>query len=79
MAEAERLSHRVAADLAELQSRGFCRGLENYSRHFSGRAPGEPPTTLMDYSVHSTGIHSVHRPSQRSQRSQRSQASPPRL
>jgi excinuclease ABC subunit B len=46
---AQRLSERTRFDLEMLHEMGFCKGIENYSRHFSGRAPGEPPPTLMDY------------------------------
>jgi excinuclease ABC subunit B len=47
--EAERLSRRTRYDLEMIQNIGYCNGIENYSRHFDGRAPGEPPHTLMDY------------------------------
>lgn len=47
--EAERLSRRTRYDLEMIENIGFCNGIENYSRHFDGRAPGEPPYTLMDY------------------------------
>ncbi|MBI5794500.1 excinuclease ABC subunit UvrB [Candidatus Uhrbacteria bacterium] len=47
--EAERLSRRTRFDLEMIQNVGYCNGIENYSRHFDGRAPGEPPYTLMDY------------------------------
>lgn len=47
--EAERLSQRTAYDLEMLETMGFCTGIENYSRHLDGRAPGEPPFTLIDY------------------------------
>lgn len=47
--EAQRLGDRVAADLEALEFIGFCKGVENYSRHFDGRAAGEPPSTLLDY------------------------------
>ena len=36
-------------DLEMIKSMGFCHGIENYSRHFTGRLPGEPPPTLLDY------------------------------
>ena len=36
-------------DLESIEQMGFCSGIENYSRHLTGRAPGEPPPTLMDY------------------------------
>lgn len=47
--EAQRLEQRTLYDLALLQEMGFCPGIENYSRHLDGRAPGEPPNTLLDY------------------------------
>ena len=47
--EAERLSERVRYDLEMMEAVGFCKGIENYSRHLSGRNPGEPPPTLFDY------------------------------
>jgi excinuclease ABC subunit B len=47
--EAERLSRRIRYDAEMIQNVGYCNGIENYSRHFDGRAPGEPPYTLMDY------------------------------
>lgn len=47
--EAERLRQRTLYDLEMLDTMGYCSGIENYSRHFSGKAPGEPPWTLMDY------------------------------
>lgn len=47
--EAERIGHRVAYDLEMMQELGYCNGIENYSRYFDGRKPGEPPFTLMDY------------------------------
>ncbi|MCY0897545.1 MAG: excinuclease ABC subunit UvrB [Firmicutes bacterium] len=47
--EAQRLEQRTRYDLEMLQEVGFCSGIENYSRHFTGRAPGEPPYTLLDY------------------------------
>lgn len=47
--EAQRLKQRTAYDLEMLQQLGFCHGVENYSRHLSGRQPGEPPPTLFDY------------------------------
>ena len=48
-AEAQRLHQRTMFDLAMIREIGYCHGIENYSRHFSGRAPGEPPPTLLDY------------------------------
>lgn len=47
--EAERLKKRTNYDLEMLQEVGYCTGIENYSRHLSGRVPGEPPATLLDY------------------------------
>ncbi len=47
--EAERLEQRTLSDIEMLETVGHCSGIENYSRHFSGKKPGEPPWTLMDY------------------------------
>jgi excinuclease ABC subunit B len=47
--EAQRLSQRTMFDLEMMAELGYCSGIENYSRHLSGRAPGEPPPTLIDY------------------------------
>jgi len=47
--EAERISQRTRFDLEMIKSMGYCRGIENYSRHLTGRAPGAAPPTLMDY------------------------------
>jgi excinuclease ABC subunit B len=47
--EAQRLYQRTLFDLEMLRETGHCHGIENYSRHLSGRAPGEPPPTLLDY------------------------------
>ncbi|MBI4135656.1 excinuclease ABC subunit UvrB [Candidatus Uhrbacteria bacterium] len=47
--EAERLERRTRYDLEMIAQVGFCHGIENYSRHFDGRAPGEPAKTLLDY------------------------------
>ncbi len=47
--EAQRLKQRTRFDLEMIRTMGFCHGVENYSRHFSGRLPGEPPPTLLDY------------------------------
>ncbi len=47
--EAQRIEQRTMFDLEMLEEVGFCHGIENYSRHLSGRAPGEPPPTLIDY------------------------------
>jgi excinuclease ABC subunit B len=50
--EAQRLGQRTNFDLEMLTELGFCQGIENYSRHLTGRAPGEPPPTLLDYFPH---------------------------
>jgi excinuclease ABC subunit B len=47
--EAQRLEQRTRYDLEMLQEVGYCQGVENYSRHLAGRAPGEAPATLLDY------------------------------
>jgi excinuclease ABC subunit B len=47
--EAQRLWQRTMFDLEMMKEIGYCHGIENYSRHFSGRMPGEPPPTLLDY------------------------------
>ena len=47
--EAQRLRQRTLFDLEMMREIGACKGIENYSRHLTGRAPGEPPPTLMDY------------------------------
>jgi len=47
--EAERLERRTKSDLAMIREIGYCNGIENYSRHLSGRRAGEPPETLLDY------------------------------
>ena len=47
--EAQRLEQRTNFDLEMLQELGYCQGIENYSRHLTGREPGEPPPTLIDY------------------------------
>jgi excinuclease ABC subunit B len=47
--EAQRLSQRTMFDLEMIAELGYCNGIENYSRHLSGRQPGEPPPTLIDY------------------------------
>jgi excinuclease ABC subunit B len=49
MVEAQRIHQRVRFDLEMIKSMGYCHGIENYSRHFSGRLPGEAPPTLLDY------------------------------
>ncbi len=50
--EAERLKRRTNYDLAMIREVGYCNGIENYSRHFSGKAPGEAPDTLLSYFPH---------------------------
>ncbi len=50
--EAERIKRRTSYDLALIQEIGYCNGIENYSRHFSGKAAGEPPDTLLSYFPH---------------------------
>jgi excinuclease ABC subunit B len=50
--EAERLKRRVRYDLAMIKEVGYCNGIENYSRHFSGKMPGEPPDSLLSYFPH---------------------------
>ncbi|MFA7665044.1 MAG: excinuclease ABC subunit UvrB [Burkholderiaceae bacterium] len=47
--EAQRLEQRTRFDIEMLQELGFCKGIENYTRHLSGAVPGEPPPTLVDY------------------------------
>jgi excinuclease ABC subunit B len=47
--EAQRLEARTRYDMEMIKETGYCHGIENYSRHVSGRAPGEPPYTLIDY------------------------------
>ena len=47
--EAQRLHQRTMFDLEMIKEIGYCHGIENYARHLSGRAPGEPPPTLLDY------------------------------
>jgi excinuclease ABC subunit B len=47
--EAERIAYRTKQDLEMMREVGYCNGIENYSRYLTGRAPGEPPFTLMDY------------------------------
>ena len=49
LVEAQRLEQRTRFDLEMLNELGFCKGIENYSRHLSGRLPGDPPPTLIDY------------------------------
>lgn len=50
--EAERIKRRTRYDLAMIKEIGFCQGIENYSRHLSGKAPGVPPDTLISYFPH---------------------------
>ncbi len=49
LVEAQRLHQRTMFDLEMIKEMGFCRGIENYSRHLTGKNPGEPPPTLLDY------------------------------
>jgi len=49
LVEAQRVHQRTMFDLETIKTVGYCRGIENYSRHLTGRLPGEPPPTLMDY------------------------------
>jgi excinuclease ABC subunit B len=49
LVEAQRVHQRTMYDLEMIKSVGYCHGIENYSRHFTGRLPGEPPPTLLDY------------------------------
>ncbi|QSV46450.1 excinuclease ABC subunit UvrB [Geobacter benzoatilyticus] len=49
LVEAQRIEQRTMFDLEMMEEMGFCQGIENYSRHFDGRMPGEPPYTLLDY------------------------------
>ncbi|MGD0437966.1 MAG: excinuclease ABC subunit UvrB, partial [Bryobacteraceae bacterium] len=52
LVEAQRLQQRTMFDLEMIRQIGYCHGIENYSRHFSGRLPGEAPPTLLDYLPH---------------------------
>ncbi len=54
--EAQRLYQRTMFDLEMIRQIGYCHGIENYSRHFSGRLPGEAPPTLLDYLPHDSLI-----------------------
>jgi excinuclease ABC subunit B len=54
--EAQRLQQRTMFDLEMMKEIGYCHGIENYSRHFSGRLPGEAPPTLLDYLPHDATI-----------------------
>ena len=49
LVEAQRLHQRTMFDLELIKEMGFCRGIENYSRHLTGKKPGQPPPTLLDY------------------------------
>ena len=49
LVEAQRIHQRTMFDLEMIKEMGYCHGIENYSRHLSGRLPGEPPPTLLDY------------------------------
>ena len=49
LVEAQRVHQRTMYDLEMIKAMGYCHGIENYSRHFTGRLPGEPPPTLLDY------------------------------
>ncbi|HEX9154764.1 MAG TPA: excinuclease ABC subunit UvrB [Nitrospira sp.] len=49
LVEAQRIAQRTKFDLEMIRAMGYCHGIENYSRHLSGRAPGDPPPTLIDY------------------------------
>src|SRR4029077_4458713 len=49
LVESQRIHQRTLFDLEMIKSMGYCHGIENYSRHFTGRMPGEPPPTLLDY------------------------------
>ncbi|MDQ3687883.1 MAG: excinuclease ABC subunit UvrB [Acidobacteriota bacterium] len=56
LVEAQRLHQRTMYDLEMIKEMGFCRGIENYSRHLTGKAPGEPPPTLLDYLPRNTMV-----------------------
>ncbi len=56
LVEAQRLHQRTMFDLEMIKEMGFCRGIENYSRHLTGKQPGEPPPTLIDYLPRDTMI-----------------------
>src|SRR4051795_12530776 len=49
LVESQRIHQRTMFDLEMIRAMGYCHGIENYSRHFTGRLPGEPPPTLLDY------------------------------
>jgi excinuclease ABC subunit B len=57
LVEAQRLFQRTMFDLEMIKEIGYCHGIENYSRHFSGRLPGEAPPTLLDYLPHDAIIY----------------------
>src|ERR1019366_9235813 len=52
LVECQRIEQRTRFDLEMMNEMGFCKGIENYSRHLSGRQAGEPPPTLIDYLPH---------------------------
>ncbi|HEY3026287.1 MAG TPA: excinuclease ABC subunit UvrB [Pyrinomonadaceae bacterium] len=56
LVEAQRLHQRTMFDLEMMKEMGFCRGIENYSRHLTGKKPGEPPPTLLDYMPRDTMV-----------------------
>src|SRR5205814_1737758 len=56
LVEAQRLHQRTMFDLEMIKEMGFCRGIENYSRHLTGKKPGEPPPSLLDYLPRDTMI-----------------------
>jgi excinuclease ABC subunit B len=60
--EAERLERRTKFDIAMIREIGYCHGIENYSRHLSGRAEGEPPATLLDYFQQGRGLTPIGYP-----------------
>ena len=55
--EAQRLAQRANYDLELIETTGYCNGIENYSRHFDRRHPGEPPFSLLDYYIYATKEH----------------------
>jgi excinuclease ABC subunit B len=57
LVEAQRLWQRTMFDLEMIKEIGYCHGIENYSRHFSGRLPGEAPPTLLDYLPHDSVLY----------------------
>ena len=66
--EAQRLHQRTMFDLEMIREIGYCHGIENYSRHLTGRAPGEPPPTLLDYLPDDCAHRSSTRATRRSRR-----------